>query len=163
MFSSGVEPKPFVARARTPVQVPPHFAGTPVQVPPRFASTPVQVPTRFASTPRASIPTFYKYPPCKNPHASCSCPLSLSKVITLLCLYDTHLKTTLSFKTDADIPMARESAYRRGLEPNAAQNAFLAMTTAGISAVRQTEVRRAWKDGTARTARRSVFLKTTTN
>ena len=59
--------------------------------------------------------------------------------------------------------MARESAYRRGLVPNAAQNAFLAMTTAGISAVRRTEVRRAWKDGTARTARCSVFLKTTTN
>ena len=59
--------------------------------------------------------------------------------------------------------MARESAYQRGLEPNAAQNASLAMTTADISAVSQTEVRRAWKGGTARTARCSVFLKTTTN
>ena len=144
-------------------------AGTPALCRYSGASAPALCKYPRASThalceyPRASIPTFYKYPPCKNPHASCSCPLSLSKVITLLCLYDTHLKTTLSFKTDADIPMARESAYRRGLEPNAAQNAFLAMTTAGISAVRQTEVRRAWKDGTARTARRSVFLKTTTN
>ena len=83
----------------------------------------------------------------------------------LLCFwfYDSQLKTAPFFKTDADIPMVRESAYRRGLVPNAAQNAFLAMTTADISAVRQTEVRPAWKDGSARTARCSVFLKTTTN
>jgi len=65
--------------------------------------------------------------------------------------------------TNAESPMVRESAYRRGLVPNAAQNAFLAMTKADISAVHQTEEERALKDGTATTAPYSAFLKTTTN
>ena len=59
--------------------------------------------------------------------------------------------------------MVRENAYRRGLVPNAARNAFLAMTTVDISTVHQTEIERALKDGTARTVRSSVFLKTTAN
>ena len=88
---------------------------------------------------------------------------SLANVIIFLLALRHSLKTALSFKTDANSLMVRESVYRRGLVPNAAQNAFLAMTTADISAVRQTEVRRVWKDGTARTAQCSVFLKTTTN
>jgi len=65
--------------------------------------------------------------------------------------------------TNANSPMVRKSAYRRGLVSNAARNAFLAMTTADILAVRPTEVERALKDGTARTARCSVFLKTTSS
>jgi len=75
----------------------------------------------------------------------------------------TDLQAALSFKSDADRPMVLESAYQRGLVSNAARNAFLAMTTADISAVRQTVIERALKDGTARTARSSVFPKTTAN
>ena len=69
----------------------------------------------------------------------------------------------ISFKTDAESPTVRKNAYRPGLVPNAARNAFLAMTAADITAVRLTEVRRALKDGTARTAQCFVFLKTMTN
>ena len=68
------------------------------------------------------------------------------------------------FVTDANFPMARKSAYRGGLVPSVRRTAFLTTTlTAGITTVRMTEVRCAFMDGTARTARCFVFLKMTTN
>ena len=75
----------------------------------------------------------------------------------------THPLHFNSFTIDAKPPMARKSASLRGLVPTAARNAFLAMTTADITAVHTTEVRRAFLDGSARTARCTVFHKTTTN
>ena len=55
--------------------------------------------------------------------------------------------------------MVRKSAYHRGLVLTVAHNASLVMTTADITVVHKTEVKRVCLGGMARTAQCSVFLK----
>lgn len=100
----------------------------------------------------------------------CLGPRSLDPVSSALTIRPPHHASVTihslhfhSFITDAKPPMARKSASRRGLVQTAAPNAFLVMTTADITAVHTTEVRRAFLDGSARTARCTVSRKTTSN
>lgn len=61
--------------------------------------------------------------------------------------------------TNAGRWMVRKSAYHRGLVLTVAHNASLVMTTADITVVHKTEVKRVCLGGMARTAQCSVFLK----